>query len=72
MELLAMKMVVISAKMVVNPRLLGIRIMRCRGVTLVKEGGLCKRQGKTGSVNNCSASIVRLRIGSDCWPLIFK
>ena len=41
---LAVKMVVISAEMVVNPRFSDIRIMRCRGLTLVKEGGLCKRQ----------------------------
>ena len=28
----------------VNPRFSDIRIMRYRGVTMVKEGGLCKRQ----------------------------
>ena len=28
----------------VNPRFSVIRIMRYRGVTMVKEGGLCKRQ----------------------------
>ena len=41
---LTVKTVVVSMKMVVNPRFSDIRIMRCRGVTLVKEGGLCKRQ----------------------------
>ena len=41
---LTVKMVVISAEMVVNPRFSDIRIMHSGGLTRVKEGGLCKRQ----------------------------